>query len=78
MFATLFPTSTAKVYNPSMVAPTTTKSPYDPYALIEIKGVKPPATFEGGYQQKTQESNGNLEKKWSKPFFLEENNQGGG
>jgi len=49
-----------KVYNPSMVAPTTTKSPYDPYALIEIKGEKPPATFEGGYQQKTQESNGVL------------------
>eukprot|EP00435_Cladocopium_sp_Y103_P009924 s1745_g2.t1 len=49
-----------KVYNPSMVPETTTKSPYDPYALLEIKGQKPPATFEGGYEKKTQESNGVL------------------
>lgn len=48
-----------KVYNPSMVPETTTKSPYDPYALLEIKGQKPP-TFEGGYEKKTQESNGVL------------------
>jgi len=60
-----------------MVAPTTTKSPYDPYALIEIKGEKPPATFEGGYQQKTQESNGNLDQ-MDQTVFLEENKQGGG
>ena len=48
-----------QVYNPSMVPETTTKSPYDPYALLEIKGQKPP-TFEGGYEKKTQESNGAL------------------
>jgi len=48
-----------KVYNPSMVAPTTTKSPYD-LSLLQIKGEKPPPTFDGGYQQKTQESNGVL------------------
>jgi len=47
-----------KVYNPSMVAPTTTKSPYD-LSFLQIKGEKPP-TFEGGYQKKTQESNGVL------------------
>ncbi|CAK9009353.1 unnamed protein product, partial [Durusdinium trenchii] len=41
-----------KVYNPSMVAPTTTKSPYD-LSFLQIKGEKPP-TFEGGYQKKTQ------------------------
>lgn len=48
-----------KVYNPSMVAATTTKSPYD-LSLLQIKGEQPPPTFEGGYQQKTQESNGVL------------------
>ncbi|CAJ1368125.1 unnamed protein product [Effrenium voratum] len=46
-----------KVYNPSMVAATTTKSPYD-LSLLQLKGEQPPALPEGGYQTKMQESNG--------------------
>jgi len=70
-----------KVYNPTMVTETTTKSPYDPYALlqssfIQLKALEanavsffqrssskvqqPPPTFEGGYQKKSEESNGVL------------------
>eukprot|EP00440_Ansanella_granifera_P042826 gb/GFBE01046429.1/.p2 GENE.gb/GFBE01046429.1/~~gb/GFBE01046429.1/.p2 ORF type:complete len:675 (-),score=292.59 gb/GFBE01046429.1/:25-2049(-) len=52
-----------QVYNPSMVAATTTKSPYD-LALVELaargKLEQPPATFEGDYKKKGQESNGVL------------------
>ena len=42
-----------KVYNPTMVAETTTKSPYD-LSLLQMssKIAQAPPTFEGGYQKK--------------------------
>ncbi|CAE7203607.1 unnamed protein product [Symbiodinium pilosum] len=50
-----------KVYNPSMVAETTTKSPYD-LSLLQLssKIAQPPPTFEGGYQKNSEGSNGVL------------------
>eukprot|EP00440_Ansanella_granifera_P075767 gb/GFBE01082220.1/.p1 GENE.gb/GFBE01082220.1/~~gb/GFBE01082220.1/.p1 ORF type:complete len:679 (+),score=276.57 gb/GFBE01082220.1/:1-2037(+) len=52
-----------QVYNPSMVAATTTKSPYD-LALVQLaasgKIEQPPPTFEGDYKKAGQESNGVL------------------
>ncbi|CAE6913415.1 unnamed protein product [Symbiodinium sp. CCMP2456] len=50
-----------KVYNPTMVAETTTKSPYD-LSLLQMssKVAQPPPTFEGGYQKNNEGSNGVL------------------
>ena len=50
-----------KVYNPTMVAETTTKSPYDlSFIQMSSKVGQPPPTFEGGYQKNTEGSNGVL------------------
>jgi len=50
-----------KVYNPTMVAETTTKSPYD-LSLLQMssKIAQAPPTFEGGYQKNSEGSNGVL------------------
>ncbi|CAE7593381.1 unnamed protein product [Symbiodinium natans] len=49
-----------KLYNPTMVAETTTKSPYDLSFLQMSKIAQPPPTFEGGYQKNSEGSNGVL------------------
>ncbi|CAE7445466.1 unnamed protein product [Symbiodinium sp. CCMP2592] len=51
-----------KVYNPTMVTETTTKSPYalSFFQRTSTKVLQPPPTFEGAYEKKGEESNGVL------------------
>ncbi|CAE7946288.1 unnamed protein product [Symbiodinium sp. KB8] len=51
-----------KVYNPTMVTETTTKSPYalSFFQQTSRKVQQPPPTFEGAYEKKGEESNGVL------------------